>query len=130
MKTSRELDAQLLEQLHGCNVRKPFEAATYQWPDHGQRVVYRLAGLGIDQPRPFRHFVGWNSRWSLRKRLYNRRKHRGVFRRLCATGLNHSLQTTQIAGFSLYGKRWTGLARSPRAREAGDEGGEIRWLGD
>ena len=129
MKTSWKLDAQLLEQLSGRDVRKPFEAAAHQWPDHRQRVVYRLTGFGIDQPRPLRHLLSRNSRWSLRKRLCNSRKQRGVLRRLCATWLNHGLQTAQIARFGLYGKCWTDLARSPRAGKTGNETGEIRWFG-
>src|SRR5258708_39096216 len=109
MKTSWELDAQLFKQLHGGDVRKPFETATHQWPDYGQRVIYRLTGFGIDQLRQFRQFLSRNSRWSLSKRLCNSRKYRGVSRRLGAARLNHSLQTAQIARFSLYGKRWTDL---------------------
>jgi hypothetical protein len=55
MKTSWELDAQLLEQLRRCHVPKPLEAAAHQWPDHRERVIYRLAGFGTDQRGPFRY---------------------------------------------------------------------------
>lgn len=53
MKSSWKLEAELLEQLRGRDIREPFEAATHQWPDHCERVVYGLAGFGIDQLWPF-----------------------------------------------------------------------------
>lgn len=49
MKSSWELDAELVEQLRGSDIRKPFEAAAHQWPDHRERVVYGLVGFGINR---------------------------------------------------------------------------------
>ncbi len=84
MKASRELNAEFLEQLRGIDVRKSFEAATNQWPNHRQRVKCTRTGFGIDQLRSFWCLLGGDSRRSLRKSLRYGRKRRDVLRtRLC-----------------------------------------------
>ena len=133
MKSSWKLDAEFVEQLRGSDIRKPFEAAAHQWPDHRERVVYGLAGFGIDQPWPFRNHLCQNSGGSLRKRTKrprSTRQHRGVLvghRR--DIGSNDGLQSAQISWLGFYGKRGTDLAGSPRAGKTRHEAGEIRWLG-
>src|SRR5260221_6497518 len=74
MKASRVLNAEFLEQLRGIDVRKSFEAATNQWPNHRQRVKCTRTGFGIDQLRSFWCLLGGRSRPGLRKLPPHRRK--------------------------------------------------------
>jgi len=126
MKTPWELNAQLLEQLRGSDIRKTFEATTHQRPDHFQRVECTRTTFGIDQLRSFWRLLG---RWrSLCSWLCNSRRRGNALGRLCNV-LKHALQTAQVAWFGLYGERWTYLAGPPGARKTGNKGREIRWFG-
>src|SRR5437016_1299267 len=130
MKASRKLSAELLEQLRGSDVGKPFQTAAHQWPDHLQRVECTRSAFSIDQLSSLWHLLRRRRRGDLRNRPRNCRRRRDVLRRHLRDLLpNHRLQTAQVARLGLYGKRWTYLAGPPGARKTGNKGREIRWFG-
>ena len=65
-KATRELDAELFEELHGIYVGKTFESSAHDRPHHAQRLDAGMATLGVDRLRFFLQLWianGWSFRF-------------------------------------------------------------------